>query len=148
MAKGNPQGARARSRARRLTLQGLYQWQLSGAPAREIAAELSASQNTRDTDVEYFEELLKGIVGESTALETAFAPHLDRPATQLDPIERGILLLSTYELKQRLDVPYRVVLNEAVELAKGFGAEESHKYINAVLDKTAAELRKAERAAG
>ena len=148
MAKANPQGARARGRARRLTLQGLYQWQLSGAPAREIAAELSASQNTKDTDVEYFEELLKGIVAAGAALEALFVPHLDRPANQLDPIERGILLLSTYELKERLDVPYRVVLNEAVELAKAFGAEESHKYINAVLDKTAAGLRKAERAAG
>ena len=148
MAKGNPQGARARARARRLTLQGLYQWQLSGAPAREIAAELTASQNTKDTDIEYFEELLSGIVAAGADLETLFAPHLDRPAAQLDPIERGILLLSTYELKQRLDVPYRVVLNEAVELAKAFGAEESHKYINAVLDKTAAGLRKAERAAG
>ena len=148
MPKGNPQGARARARARRLTLQGLYQWQLSGAPAREIAAELTASQNTKDTDIEYFEELLRGIVAESAALEATFSPHLDRPAAQLDPIERGILLLSTYELKQRLDVPYRVVLNEAVELAKAFGAEESHKYINAVLDKTAAGLRKAERAAG
>ena len=148
MAKGNPQGARARSRARRLTLQGLYQWLLSGSPAREIVDELMASQNTKDTDTGYFEELLKGIVGDSATLEAAFGPYLDRPAVQLDPIERGILLLSTYELKERLDVPYRVVLNEAVELAKGFGAEESHKYINAVLDKTAVELRKAERAAG
>ncbi len=148
MAKGNPQGARARARARRLTLQGLYQWQLSGSPAQEIVAELEASQNTKDTDVEYFEELLAGIVAGSESLEAEFVPHLDRPASQLDPIERGILLLSTYELKERLDVPWRVVLNEAVELAKGFGAEESHKYINAVLDKTAAGLRKAERAAG
>ena len=148
MAKGNPQGARARARARRLALQGLYQWQLSGAPAREIVAELEASQNTKDTDLEYFEALLKGIVAGGAELEALFTPHLDRPAAQLDPIERGILLLSTYELKDRMDVPWRVVLNEAVELAKGFGAEESHKYINAVLDKTAAGLRKAERAAG
>ena len=148
MARLNPQGARARGRARRLTLQGLYQWQLSGAPAREIVAELMASQNIKDTDTEYFEALLKGIVAGSAELEAAFGPHLDRPAAQLDPIERGILLLSTYELKERLDVPYRVVLNEAVELAKGFGADESHKYINAVLDKTADELRRAERAAG
>ena len=148
MAKMNPQGARARGRARRLILQGLYQWQLSGSPAREIVAELMASQNIKDTDTEYFEELLKGIIGASAELEAAFGPHLDRPAAQLDPIERGILLLSTYELKERPDVPYRVVLNEAVELAKGFGADESHKYINAVLDKTAGELRRAERAAG
>jgi len=148
MAGGKSQGARARARARRLTLQGLYQWQLSGAAAREIVAELLASQNTKDTDLEYFEELLKGIVAESAALEAAFAPNLDRPAAQLDPIERGVLLLSTYELKERLDVPWRVVLNVAVGLTKAFGAEDSHKYIKAVLDKTAAGLRKAERAAG
>jgi N utilization substance protein B len=148
MAKSNPSGARARGRARRLTLQGLYGWQISGAPAREIVAELLASQNVKDTDTEYFEALLQGIVRGSAELEAAFTPHLDRPAAQLDPIERGILLLGTYELKERLEVPYRVVLNEAVELAKAFGAEESHKYINAVLDKTAGELRRAERAAG
>ncbi|HEV2321090.1 MAG TPA: transcription antitermination factor NusB, partial [Gammaproteobacteria bacterium] len=104
--------------------------------------------NVKDTDTEYFEALFKGVVAGSADLETAFSPHLDRPAAQLDPIERGILLLGTYELKERLDVPYKVVLNEAVELAKDFGAEESHKYINAVLDKTAVELRRAERAAG
>lgn len=148
MAGGKSQGARARARARRLTLQGLYQWQLTGAGAREVAAELLASQNVKDTDTEYFQELLKGILAGSAELETRFTPHLDRPAAQLDPIERGILLLGTYELKERLDVPYKVVLNEAVELAKDFGAEESHKYINAVLDKTAVELRRAERSAG
>lgn len=148
MAGSKSQGARARARARKLALQGLYQWQLTGASAREICAELLASQNVKDLDMEYFEALLKGVVGESAALEDMFMPHLDRPVAQLDPVERGILLLSTYELKDRLDVPYRVVLNEAVELAKGFGAEESHKYINAVLDKTAGELRRAERSVG
>jgi N utilization substance protein B len=148
MSKGKPQGGRARTRARRLALQGLYQWQISGATAADIAAQLSATQNTKDTDTEYFEELLRKTVAANEALAEAFAPHLDRPAQQLDPIERGILLLGTYELKERLDVPYRVVLNEAMELAKAFGAEDSHKYINAVLDKTARELRRAERAAG
>ncbi len=147
MAKGSSQGARGRAKARRLALQGLYQWQLSGGSARDIIVELNASQNTKDADLEYFEELVKGITSGSADLEARFLPHLDRPAEQLDPIERGILLIGTYELATRLDVPYRVVLNEAVELTKSFGAEESHKYINAVLDKTAAELRQAERAA-
>jgi transcription antitermination protein NusB len=146
VAKGNPAGARARGKARRLALQGLYQWQLSGSSAREVIAELEASQNTKDVDLDYFEEVLRGVVAESTSLEALFASYLDRPVAQLDPIERGILLIGAFELKQRLDVPYRVVLNEAVELTKAFGAEEGHKYINAVLDKTAAELRKAERA--
>ena len=146
MAKGNPQGARARAKARRLTLQGLYQWQLSGGSAREVIAELEASQNTKDVDLEYFEEALKGIVAGSAELEALFASYLDRPVEQLDPIERGILLIGAYELRERLDVPYKVVLNEAVVLTRAFGAEEGHKYINAVLDKTAAELRKPERA--
>lgn len=144
---GNSQGARARGKARRLALQGLYQWQLNGTDARELIAELEASQNTKDVDGEYFQELVKGVIGDSAGLQGLFQPHLDRPVEQIDPIERGILLIGTYELKSRIDVPYRVVLNEAMELAKGFGAEDSHKYINAVLDKTSAGLRQAERAA-
>ncbi|HEY1992356.1 MAG TPA: transcription antitermination factor NusB [Gammaproteobacteria bacterium] len=147
MAKGSSQGARARAKARRLALQGLYQWQLSGVSAPDVIAELNASQNTKDVDLEYFETLLRGVTAGSGDLQALFQPHLDRPAEQVDPIERGILLIGTFELKDRVDVPYRVVLNEAVELAKDFGAEDSHKYINAVLDKTAAALRQAERAA-
>lgn len=148
MAASSKPGARARARARRLTLQGLYQWQLSGALPADIIVQLYANQNTKDTDTDYFEELLRGAVAGSDKLAAAFTPYLDRPPTQLDPVERAILLLSTYELSARPDVPYRVVLNEAVELARKFGAEDSHKYINAVLDKTAAELRRSERAAG
>jgi transcription antitermination protein NusB len=144
---GKPQGGRARAKARRLALQGLYQWQLSGTAANEVIAELNASQNIKDVDSEYFETLLRGVTADSDALQALFQPHLDRPAAQVDPIERGILLIGTFELKERIDVPYRVVLNEAMELAKGFGAEDSHKYINAVLDKTSAGLRQAERAA-
>ena len=148
MAGGKGQGARARAKARRLALQGLYQWQLSGTSVRDILLELSASQNTKDVDTEYFSELLRGAVDKSAELEPLFAPHLDRPLHQLDPIERGILLLGTFELKERMDVPYKVVLNEAMELSKVFGAEDSHKYINAVLDKTSTALRQAERGAG
>jgi len=147
MAASSKPGARARARARRLTLQGLYQWQLSDALPADIIVQLYANQNTKDTDTDYFEELLRGAITGSDKLAAAFTPYLDRPPTQLDPIERAILLLSTYELSARPDVPYRVVLNEAVELARKFGAEDSHKYINAVLDKTAAELRRSERAA-
>jgi N utilization substance protein B len=144
MAKSNSQGARARSRARRLVLQGLYQWQLSGAPTPEIIAQLLADQNTRDTDTEYFEMLLRDAVTGCDALEQRYSAHLDRPAAQLDPVERSILLLATCELESRPEVPYRVVLNEAVELSKKFGAEDSYKYINAVLEKACAELRAAE----
>ena len=144
---GNSQGARARAKARRLALQGLYQWQINGTPAPHLIAELEASQNIKDVDQEYFQELVKGVIADAAGLQALFQPHLDRPAEQLDPIERGILLIGAYELKSRIDVPYRVVLNEAVELTKDFGADEGHKYINAVLDKTSAGLRQAERAA-
>lgn len=148
MAKGSSQGARARSRARRLALQGLYQWQLSGSEANDIVRELLASQNTKDTDLEYFETLLRRSIAMSTVLEDTYGGNLDRPLQQLDPIERAVLLLGTYELREQLDVPYKVVINEAVELAKAFGAEDSHKYINAVMDKSAAQLRSMERPAG
>ncbi|HET7650136.1 MAG TPA: transcription antitermination factor NusB [Gammaproteobacteria bacterium] len=147
MSRGPKQGARARSRARRLAMQGLYQWQLGGADAREIIAQLRLSQEARDTDVEYFDTLLRNSIAEQAALIAAIEPHLDRPADQLDPIERAILLLGMYELKASLDVPYRVVLNEAVELAKSFGGEDSHKYINAVLDRAAEQFRAPEKQA-
>ena len=141
MVKSHSPGARGRSRARRLALQGLYQWQLSGAPAHEIIAQLLADQDARDTDTEYFEMLLREVVTDCDVLEQLYGKHLDRPAAQLDPVERSILLLGTCELRSCLEVPYRVVLNEAVELSKKFGAEDSYKYINAVLEKICAELR-------
>lgn len=141
-------GGRARSRARRLALQGLYQWQLSGGPASEIEAQLLADQSPRDTDVEYFEALLEACISDSSALEKTFAAWLDRPVEQLDPVERGILLLGTCELQAHPEVPYRVVLNEAVELSKKFGAADSHKYINAVLERAAAALRTVEFGSG
>lgn len=144
MATRTKHGARARARARRLVLQGLYQWQLSAALPADIIAQLRLSQNIKDTDIDYFEELLRGVIADSDQLAAVFSPFLDRPVAQLDPIERGIFLLSTYELSARPDVPYRVVLNEAVELARKFGAEDSHKYINAVLDRAAIKLRATE----
>lgn len=144
MEKGSSRGARARSRARRLALQGLYQWQLSHAPAQEISAQLLAGRNLRDTDSEYFESLLGAAIADCPALEALFSHHLDRPPVQLDPVERGILLLGACELKSHPEVPYRVVLNEAVELAKRFGADDAHKYINAVLERVCREVRSAE----
>ncbi|HET7921574.1 MAG TPA: transcription antitermination factor NusB, partial [Gammaproteobacteria bacterium] len=138
-------GARGRSRARRLAMQGLYQWQMGTDAAAEIGAQLRLSREARGTDLDYFDDLLHNIITGHAELAAAFEPHLDRPAEQLDPIERAILLLGTYELRARMDVPYRVVLNEAVELARDFGAEDSHKYINAVLDRAAASLRAPEK---
>lgn len=141
MAKGNARGGRARSHARRLVLQGLYQWQLAGGPEHEIVAQLHAGQSPRNTDTEYFESLLGAVIADCGALEALFSRYLDRPLAQLDPVERGILLLGTCELKSHPEVPYRVVLNEAVELSKKFGAEQSHKYINAVLEQVCADVR-------
>jgi transcription antitermination protein NusB len=128
-------------------MQGLYQWQLGGGEAGEIVAQLRLSPEAKNTELDYFEVLLRDCVAQHAVLTAAFEPHLDRPAEQLDPIERAILLLGIYELKACPDVPYRVVLNEAVELAKSFGGEDSHKYINAVLDRAAEEYRAPEKQA-
>lgn len=135
----------ARRKARRFALQGLYEWQLSGNPAHEIEARYRVENAMHKVDLDYFHELLHRIPVEADALDALFEPHLDRAFAALDPVELATLRIGAYELKHRLDVPYRVVINEGIELAKTFGASESHKYINGVLDKLAAELRKLER---
>jgi len=135
----------ARRKARRFALQGLYEWQLSGNAAHEIEARYRVENAMHKVDLDYFHELLHRIPAESEALDALFTPHLDRAFASLDPVELATLRIGTYELKHRVDVPYRVVINEGIELAKTFGASESHKYINGVLDKLAAELRRHER---
>lgn len=129
-----------RRRARRLLLQALYQWQIADGEILDIIKQFR-DENPGKMDWEYFEEVLTAIPSEVATLDARIAPLLDRDTKSLDPIERALLYLGTYELTHRLDVPYRVVINEAVELAKMFGATESHKYINGVLDKLAPELR-------
>jgi N utilization substance protein B len=136
--------AAQRRKARHFGLQALYQWTLSGASAREIEAEFRVDNDFQHTDGEYFSAVLKGVVGDVEALEALFEPFLDRRLDELDPIERNLLRLGTFELRDRIDVPYKVVINEAVSLAKKFGATDSHRYINGVLDKIAKELRSAE----
>lgn len=136
--------AAQRRKARHFGLQALYQWTLSGASAREIEAEFRVDNDFQHTDGEYFSAVLKGVVGDVEALEALFEPFLDRRLDELDPIERNLLRLGTFELRDRIDVPYKVVINEAVSLAKKFGATDSHRYINGVLDKIAKELRTAE----
>ncbi|MEL0029175.1 MAG: transcription antitermination factor NusB [Perlucidibaca sp.] len=135
----------ARRKARRFALQGLYEWQLSGNPAHEIEARYRVENAMHKVDLDYFHELLHRIPVEAEALDALFTPHLDRAFNSLDPVELATLRIGTYELRHRIDVPYRVVINEGIELAKTFGASESHKYINGVLDKLAAELRQRER---
>ena len=141
MSKPESQGARAR--ARELLVQALYQAQIAGHDRRELAAQFRERRDYERVDREYFDEALRGIMDAQASLEEAAREFADRPLSQLDPVERGILLLGLYELRERLEIPYRVVINEAVNLAKRFGAADGHKYINAVLDRAAAELRPA-----
>ena len=144
---GQPNALAAqRRKARHFGLQALYQWTLSGASAKDIEAEFRVDNDFQHTDGEYFSAVLKGVVGDVDALEALFSPVLDRRLGELDPIERNLLRLGTFELRDRIDVPYKVVISEAVALAKKFGATDSHRYINGVLDKVARDLRTVEHA--
>ena len=140
MAQPNALAAQRR-KARHFGLQALYQWTLSGASAADIEAEFRIDNDFQHTDGEYFSAVLKGVVRDVDALEALFSPVLDRRLGELDPIERNLLRLGTFELRDRIDVPYKVVISEAVALAKKFGATDSHRYINGVLDMVARDLR-------
>ena len=145
MAQPNALAAQRR-KARHFGLQALYQWTLSGASAADIEAEFRLDNDFQHTDGEYFSAVVNGVVEDVDALEKLFSPALDRKLEELDPIERNLLRLGTFELRDRSDVPYKVVINEAVALAKKFGATDSHRYINGVLDKVARNLRTVEHA--
>ena len=145
MSEHNPLAAQRR-KARHYGLQALYQWTLSGASPSDIEAEFRIDNDFQHTDGEYFNALLCGVIADVEALELVFEPALDRGLDDLDPIERNLLRLGTFELRDRIDVPYKVVISEAVALAKKFGATDSHRYINGVLDKISRELRTVERA--
>ncbi|MBA3775988.1 MAG: transcription antitermination factor NusB [Betaproteobacteria bacterium] len=136
-----------RRRARELVLQGLYERQVGGADPAIVASDLAASPGHLRADQPYFAELWKGVTEDYETLLAALAPHLDRAPAALSPIERGILVIGAWELRQRLEIPYKVVINEAVELGKSYGATDGHKYVNGVLDKLAADLRRHEIAA-
>lgn len=134
----------ARSRARRRALQAIYAWQLSGNRIDGVIDQFRHEQDMQIADLEYFEELVRGVVRSHRELDAAIAPFLDREIARVDPIERAVLRIAAYELRDRVDVPYRVVINEAVETTKRFGAEHGHTYVNGVLDKLAATCRAAE----
>ena len=138
----------ARSRARRRALQAIYAWQLSGNSMPRVIEEFRHEQDMEVADLGYFEDLLRGVNEHCAELDAGLMPFLDREVAQVDPIERAALRLAAYELRYRVDVPYRVVLNEAIEVTKRFGAEHGHTYINGVLDKLAAQWRAAEYSAG
>lgn len=131
----------ARARARRRALQAIYAWQLSGTSMTGIIEQFKHEQEMEIADLEYFEDLLRGVEREKAVLDERLKPHLDRSIDSVDPIERAVLRLAAYELVCRVDVPYRVVINEAIETTKRFGADYGHTYVNGVLDKLAADVR-------
>lgn len=147
MARRPDRTARARSLARKFAMQALYQWQLTGQSAAELRNQYAAEEGFGDADRDYFAVLVNGTTAECAALDAGLGELLDRPVAQLDPIEHAVLLIGLYELRNQLEVPYRVVINEAVDLAKRFGATDGHKFVNAVLDRAARTIRAAEQAA-
>ena len=139
----------ARRRAREFALQGLYEWLLNGADAGVIDAHMREQEGFDKADRAHFDALLHGCIAEAADLDGVLARYVDRKTTELSPVEHGVLMIGAYELKHCLDIPYKVAINEAVELTKSFGGTDGHKYVNGVLDKTAAELRATEvKAAG
>ena len=149
---GRPAGKRPgskspRRRAREIALQGLYEWLLSGSDPGVIEAHMREQEGFDKADSAHFDALLHGCIREAADLDAVLARHVDRKTTELSPVEHGVLMIGAYELKHCMDVPYKVAINEAVELAKGFGGTDGHKYVNGVLDKAAADLRPVEVAA-
>lgn len=140
MTRFNPAHA-ARALARRLAVQALYRWQLNRSSWQDVVTEFSADADMPRADRAYFQALLQFACEQHEALDSSLAPWLDRAMRELDPVEHAVLLVAVTELQQHPEVPYRVVLNEAVSLAKRFGATDGHKFINGVLDRAARELR-------
>lgn len=147
MAKRPERTSRARSLSRKFAMQALYQWQLTGQSCAELRNQYAAEEGFSDADRDYFEALLTGTTGERESLDAELGSLLDRPVSQLDPVEHAVLLIGLYELRVQIDVPYRVVINEGVDLTKRFGATDGHKFVNAVLDRAARSLRAAEQSA-
>jgi N utilization substance protein B len=136
--------SQARSRARRAAMQALYQWQIAKHNIRDIESQFMAEQDMTQVDGDYFGTLLHGVPKQLDVIDAELAQVVDREVQQVDPIELALLRIGVYEFMFQLDVPYKVVINEAVELAKKYGAEDGHKYINGVLDKLARKLRAVE----
>lgn len=135
------QNSGGRHRAREAAVQALYQWQLTDNSPADIEDHFILDHDMHEIDIDYFHYLVREIPSRLHELDDHLAPYLDRPITEVDPVERAILRIGTYEFEFHPEVPYRVILNEAVELAKTFGAEHGHRFVNAVLDKVANDLR-------
>jgi transcription antitermination protein NusB len=148
MSKHPPKHFAERARARKRALQAVYQWQITGQPASVIIAQFEEEQDMAIADRAYFRALVEGVARAPDALDAQLSKVADRPLEHVDAIERAVLRLACFELLERIDVPYKVVINEAVELARDFGAVGGHSYVNGVLDRLAGQLRAAEVAAG
>lgn len=134
----------ARSRARQLAVQGLYEWHLSDNKIDDIASQCLDAKRGKNLDELYFEELIYKVSSMADVLNELLTPFLSRDIAEIDPVERAILQLGAYELTQKIEIPYKVIINEAIELAKTFGAEQSHKFVNGILDKVAEQSRATE----
>ncbi|MDO4683398.1 MAG: transcription antitermination factor NusB [Lautropia sp.] len=134
----------ARRRSREFAMQGIYQWLLSAEDTGAIQAHIETSPGFERADRAHFDALLRGVIAHAAELEAVLLPSLDRPLNLLSPVERAILMLACFELKHRQEIPYRVVINEAVELAKNFGGTDGYKYVNGVLDRIVPTLRPGE----
>ncbi|TWX72539.1 transcription antitermination factor NusB [Colwellia sp. C1TZA3] len=124
-----------RRKARELAVQAVYSWQLSQNNIAEIELNFLTENSARRFDIPYFQQLFRGISAQISSIDEKISPHVDRPLKDVDPVEKAILRVAVFELSECLDVPYRVIINEAIELAKSFGADDSHKFVNGVLDK-------------
>ena len=133
--------SQARTNARKAAVQALYQWQMAGHNLPEIERQFLEEERLKDAQKSYFVEIFYGVPKNLEVIDQALSEFVDRPVDSIDPVERAILRIGTYELLNRLDMPYRVVLNESINLAKYFGADGSHKYVNGILDKIAQKIR-------
>ncbi len=125
-----------RRKARELAMQAVFSWQISQNSATDVEVNFLTDNSKRRFDIEYFQKLLRGVTQNISDIDDAISPHVDRPLDDIDQVEKAVLRVAVFELKECTDVPYRVVINEAIELAKSFAADDSHKFVNGVLDKT------------
>ncbi len=142
--RSGPSMADKRRKARRLVLQALYQWQVANSSISQVEAEFIVDNDFEKVDKEYFRELLRGVAAEVRQIDGVLTPLLDRKVQDVDPIELAISRMGAFELMNRVDVPYRVVINEAIELAKKFGGTDGHKFVNGILDRLAPQFRQVE----
>jgi transcription antitermination protein NusB len=136
--------SKKRTKAREFALQAVYQWQLSGNAIHDIVNQFAIEKKPNTYEVEYFKELLEGVAKSLDELDEKLSPLVDRKIEQIDPVERAILRIAAFELMHHYEIPYRVIINEAVELAKKFGADQGHKYVNGVVDKLSRSVRQLE----